>query len=67
MSEEKEISIEDVGKGDEIKVKIAEWLAEKKGVPEGMLTGTVEAATEKAVLIDEAWIPKSQVEKVWIV
>ncbi len=67
MSEENEVSIEDVGKGDEIKVKVADWLAEKKRLPEGMLTGTVEAATEKAVLIDEDWIPKSQVEKIWYV
>ncbi len=68
MSEEKdenEISIEDVGKGDKIKIKVADWLSEKKRLPEGILEGTVEAATEKAVLIDDDWIPKSQVEKTW--
>ncbi len=67
MSEEKEISIEEVGKGDKIKVKVADWLGEKKRLPEGILEGTVEASTEKAVLIDDDWIPKSQIEKTWSV
>ncbi len=67
MNEENEISIEDVGKGDKIKIKVADWLAEKKRLAEGMLEGTVEASTEKAVLINDDWIPKSQVEKAWSV
>ncbi|GEM_PF-3037098 len=65
MSEEDEISVEDVGKGEEIAVKVADWLAEKKRIPEGVLKGTVEATTEKAILIGDDWIPKSQVEKAW--
>ncbi len=65
MSEEKEISIEDIGKGDNVKIKVADWLAEKKGLPGGVLEGTVEVTTPKAVLIDEQWIPKSQIEKTW--
>ncbi|MFW6040655.1 MAG: hypothetical protein ACOC85_02350 [Thermoplasmatota archaeon] len=66
MSEENEISIEDVGKGEDIGVKVADWLAEKNRIPEGIVEGTVEAVTKKAVLIDDNWIPKSQVEKTWL-
>ena len=66
MSEDDEISIEDVGKGEEIGVKVADWLAEKNRIPEGIVEGTVEAVTKKAVLIDDYWVPKSQVEKTWL-
>ncbi len=66
MSEESEILIGDVGEGEEIGVKVDDWLAEKKGFYEGKVEGTVEAVTKKAVLIDEEWIPKSQVEETWL-
>ncbi len=66
MSEEDEVSIEDVGKGEQIGVKVADWLADKNRIPDGIIEGTVEATTKKAVLIDDDWIPKSQVEKTWL-
>lgn len=66
MSEEDEISIDDVGEGEEIGVKVADWLADKNRIPEGIVEGTVEAVTKKAVLINEGWIPKSQVEETWL-
>lgn len=66
MSEEDEISIEDIGEGEEIGVKVADWLAREKGIPEGILEGKVEAVTKKAVMIKEGWIPKSQVEETWL-
>jgi len=66
MSEEDEIEIEDVGEGEEIGVKVADWLAEKESIPNGKVEGTVEATTKKAVLIDDDWVPKSQVEKAWL-
>jgi len=65
MSEEDEIDIEDVGKGENIKVKVADWLANKENIPNGVIEGEVERTTEKAVLIDDDWVPKSQVEKAW--
>ncbi len=64
--EEDDIAIEDVGEGDEIGVEVADWLAEKEAIPEGTVEGEVETTTEKAVLIDETWIPKSQVEETWL-
>ncbi|MFW5898818.1 MAG: hypothetical protein ACOCT7_03060 [Candidatus Saliniplasma sp.] len=67
MSRDDEIDINDVGKGEEIGVEVVEWLGEKKGFPNNILTGTVEATTKKAVLIDEEWVPKSQVEKAWLI
>ncbi len=66
MEEENEIDIGDVGEGDEIGVEVADWLAEKERIPEGIVEGEVEAITDKAVLIDDAWVPKSQVEKAWL-
>lgn len=66
MSEKDEISIEEVGEGDKIGIKVADWLAEKEAIPEGEVEGEVEATTKKAVLIDETWIPKSQVEIAWL-
>lgn len=66
MDEKDEIKIEDVGEGDEIGVEVADWLAEKENIPKGTVEGEVEAITDKAVLIDENWVPKSQVEKAWL-
>lgn len=66
MSEEDEIDIEDVGKGENIGVEVADWLAEKENIPNGIIKGEVERITEKAVLIDDEWVPKSQVEKAWL-
>ena len=66
MSEEDEIDIEDVGKGENIKIKVADWLASKENIPNGLIEGEVERTTEKAVLIDDDWVPKSQVEKAWL-
>ncbi|MFW6064915.1 MAG: hypothetical protein ACOC8Y_05005 [Candidatus Natronoplasma sp.] len=66
MSEEDEIDIEDVGKGENIGVEVADWLAEKENIPNGVIKGEVERITEKAVLIDDEWVPKSQVEKAWL-
>ncbi len=66
MGRDDEIDISDVGKGEEIGVEVEDWLASKKGFPKGILTGTVEATTKKAVLIDEEWIPKSQVLRTWL-
>ncbi len=66
MTEEDEIDIQDVAEDEEIGVKVADWLAQKKRLPEGILEGTVEATTKKAVLIGETWIPKSQVEETWL-
>ncbi|MEF8874225.1 MAG: hypothetical protein V5A88_06085 [Candidatus Thermoplasmatota archaeon] len=64
--EEDEIDIEDIGEGDEIGVEVADWLAKKEGIPEGVVEGKVETTTKKAVLIGETWVPKSQVEKTWL-
>lgn len=66
MTEEDEIDIQDVVEDEEIGVKVADWLAQKKRLPEGILEGAVEATTKKAVLIGETWIPKSQVEEAWL-
>ncbi len=66
MGKEDEVKIEDVGKGDEIGVQLPDWLAEKNRIPHGVLEGEVEAVTEKAVLIGDDWVPKSQVEKSWM-
>ncbi|MFO8109154.1 MAG: hypothetical protein R6U17_01330 [Thermoplasmata archaeon] len=66
MGKEDEVKIEEVGKGEEIGVKVADWLAEKNRIPEGVVEGTVEAVTEKAILVNDDWIPKSQVEKAWL-
>lgn len=66
MSEEDEIVVGDVGEGEEIGLKVADWLGKKKNFPEGIVEGEVEAVTEKAVLIGEDWIPKSQVEDTWL-
>lgn len=66
MSEESEIVIEDVAKDEEVGLKVADWLGKKKNLPNGKIEGKVEATTEKAVLIDEEWIPKSQVEETWL-
>lgn len=66
MEEKEEIEIEDVGEGEKIGVEVANWLAEKEDIPKGTLEGEVEAITDKAVLIDEDWVPKSQVEKAWL-
>ena len=63
--EKEEIDIDGVGKGEEIGVKVADWLADKNRIPGGVVEGTVEAVTEKAVLVNDEWIPKSQVEKAW--
>ena len=66
MSEENEIPIEEVDKGLEVKIKIADWFADKKRIPNSTIEGEVEAATKKAVLIKEEWIPKSLIEKAWL-
>ncbi|MBS3782344.1 MAG: hypothetical protein KGY68_07050 [Candidatus Thermoplasmatota archaeon] len=66
MSEEDEIDIEDIGKGENIGLKVADWLADKENIPNGIVEGEVERTTEKAVLIDDDWVPKSQVEKAWL-
>ncbi len=66
MGKDDEIQIQEVGKGDEIGVQLPNWLAEKKRIPNGVLEGTVEATTGKAVLIGDDWVPKSQVEKAWL-
>ncbi|MEF8874776.1 MAG: hypothetical protein V5A88_08955 [Candidatus Thermoplasmatota archaeon] len=66
MNEKEEIAIEDVGEGENIGLKVADWLAKKENIPNGIVEGEVESITEKAVLIDEDWIPKSQVEEAWL-
>lgn len=66
MSEDNEIVVGDVGEGEEIGLKVADWLGKKKNFPEGIVEGEVEAVTDKAVLIGEDWIPKSQVEDTWL-
>ncbi len=66
MTEEDEIEIEDVGEGENIRVKVADWLADKENIPNGTIEGEVERTTEKAVLISDDWVPKSQVEKAWL-
>ena len=66
MSEEEEITVDDVSKGIEIGVELPDWLAQKKRLADGKMEGEVEAVTDKAILIGEEWIPKSQVEKVWL-
>ncbi|MEF8832202.1 MAG: hypothetical protein V5A66_01630 [Candidatus Thermoplasmatota archaeon] len=66
MNEKDEIAIEDVGEGENIGLKVADWLAEKENIPNGKIEGEVETITEKAVLIDEEWVPKSQVEEAWL-
>lgn len=67
MSEEEETSINDVGKGENIRVKLADWLADKKGIPNGLVEGEVERVTEKAILLNNDWLPKSQIEKAWLI
>lgn len=66
MSEEEEITVDDVDKGIEIGVELPDWLAQKKRLVDGKMEGEVEAVTDKAILIGEEWVPKSQVEKVWL-
>ena len=65
MSEDNEIPIEEIDKGLEVKIKIADWFADKKRIPD-TVEGEVEASTKKAVLIKEEWIPKSLIEKAWL-
>lgn len=66
MSEEEEITVDDVSKGIEIGIELPDWLASKKRCVDNKIEGEVEAITDKAILIDDEWIPKSQVEKVWL-
>lgn len=66
MSEKNEIAVEDIVEGEDIGLKVADWLAEKENIPDGMVEGEVETITEKAVLIDDDWVPKSQVEEAWL-
>ncbi|MFW6196312.1 MAG: hypothetical protein ACOC5D_03150 [Thermoplasmatota archaeon] len=65
MSDENEIPVEEIDKGLEVKIKIAEWFADKKRIS-STIEGEVETATDKAVLIKEEWIPKSLIEKAYL-
>ncbi len=66
MTEDNEIPVEEIDKGLEVKIKIADWFAEKKRLPNSTIEGEVETATDKAVLIKEEWIPKSLIEKAYL-
>ncbi len=64
--EENEIPVEEIDKGLEIRIEIADWFAQKKRLPGNTIEGEVEASTDKAVLIKEEWIPKSLIEKAYL-
>ncbi|MFP4051252.1 MAG: hypothetical protein ACLFVB_05880 [Thermoplasmata archaeon] len=65
MSDENEIPVEEIDKGLEVKIKISDWFADKKRIS-STIEGEVETATDKAVLIKEEWIPKSLIEKAYL-
>ena len=64
--DENEIPVEEIDKGLEVKVQIADWFAQKKRLPKSTIEGEVEASTDKALLIKEEWIPKSLIEKAYL-